>query len=265
MGVEFLTPLDLGVSAVLVLLVGLLSWRMRLDLEKQLAIASLRMVVQLLLIGQILRTLFDNVSLPFVFTISMIMLVIAGREVIARQQRKIRGIHGWLLGTGSMFVSSFGVAFFGLTVVVGNDPWYSPQYAIPLLGMLLGNTMTVVSISLERMSTEVWQQRQVIEQRLLLGQTSRQAIDQIRQNAMRAGMIPVINSMAVAGLVSLPGMMTGQILGGIPPVEAVKYQIMIMFLICGGAGFGSMAAIGMLSRRLFDKRERLRLDIFAKN
>lgn len=265
MGVEFLTPLDLGISAVLVLLVGILSWRMRLGLEKQLAIAACRMVVQLLLIGQILRVLFTNVSLPFVFTISMIMLVIAGREVVARQQRKINGLYGWLLGTGSMFVSSFGVAFFGLNVVVGNDPWYSPQYAIPLLGMLLGNTMTVVSISLDRMSGDIWQQRQIIEQRLLLGQSSREAIAQIRQNAMRGGMIPVINSMAVAGLVSLPGMMTGQILGGTPPTEAVKYQIMIMFLICGGAGFGSMVAIGLLSRRLFDNRHRLRLDVFVSN
>ncbi len=264
MGVEFLTPLDLSISAGLVILVGLLSWRMGLDLEKQLAIAACRMVVQLLFIGQILRVLFANVSLPFVLAISMIMLIVAGREVIARQQRKISGIHGWLLGIGSMFVSSFGVAFFGLTVVVGNDPWYGPQYAIPLLGMLLGNTMTVISISLERMSGEVWQQRQIIEQRLLLGQNSRQAITEIRQQAMRAGMIPVINSMAVAGLVSLPGMMTGQILGGTPPAEAVKYQIMIMFLICGGAGFGSMAAIGMLSRRIFDDRERLRLDVFVK-
>ncbi len=263
MGVEFLTPLDLSISAILVILVGLLSWWMHLDLEKQLAIATCRMVVQLLLIGQILRVLFANVSLPFVFFISMIMLFVAGREVVVRQQRKIRGIHGWVLGTVSMFISSFGVAFFALTVVVGNDPWYSPQYAIPLLGMLLGNTMSVISISLDRMSGDVWQQRQIIEQRLFLGQSSREAIAEIRQRAMRAGMIPIIDSMAVAGLVSLPGMMTGQILGGMPPAEAVKYQIMIMFLICGGAGFGSMAAIGMLSRRIFDERQRLRLDVFA--
>lgn len=73
-------------------------------------------------------------------------------------------------------------------------------------------------------------------------------------------MIPIINSMAAAGIVSLPGMMTGQILAGSPPVEAVKYQILIMFLIAGGTGFGVMAAIGVTARRLFDDRHRLRLD-----
>ncbi len=77
---------------------------------------------------------------------------------------------------------------------------------------------------------------------------------------MRAGMIPIINAMAAAGVVSLPGMMTGQILAGAPPVEAVKYQILIMFLIAAGTGFGTLLAVWAGARRLFDERQRLRLD-----
>ena len=77
---------------------------------------------------------------------------------------------------------------------------------------------------------------------------------------MRSGMIPIINSMAAAGLVSLPGMMTGQILGGSSPMDAVKYQILIMFLIAAGTGFGVMSAMWLLTRKLFDDRDRLRLD-----
>ncbi len=264
MGVKPLSPLDLSLAAILVLLLGILSRRMRLGLEKRLAISALRTTVQLLFIGQVLRVLFSNASFLFVFVISMVMLTVAGREVVVRQHRKIRGFQGWLLGTGSMFISSFAVAFFALAVIIGNDPWYTPQYAIPLLGMLLGNTMNGISLSMDRMTEALWQQRRIVEQRLLLGQTSREAIQEIRQQAMRSGMIPIINAMAAAGLVSLPGMMTGQILGGSSPMDAVKYQILIMFLICAGTGFGVMTAITLTSRKLFDDRDRLRLEVLEK-
>lgn len=94
----------------------------------------------------------------------------------------------------------------------------------------------------------------------MLRQSSDQAAREIRQDAMRSGMIPIINSMAAAGIVSLPGMMTGQILSGTEPVIAVKYQILIMFLIASGTGFGILAAIWMAQSKLFDHRHRLRLD-----
>jgi putative ABC transport system permease protein len=126
--------------------------------------------------------------------------------------------------------------------------------------MMLGNTMSGIALALDRLTQTAWQQRAVIEQRLMLGATRVEAIAQIRREAMRSGMMPIINSMAAAGLVSLPGMMTGQILAGSPPMEAVKYQILIMFLISAGTGFGVTAALWLASRRLFDERHRLRLD-----
>ncbi|NOQ47142.1 MAG: iron export ABC transporter permease subunit FetB [Desulfobulbaceae bacterium] len=264
MDVKPLSAFDLSLAAGLVFLLGILSWRMRLGISKRLAIASLRTTVQLLLIGQVLRILFANASLPFVVAISMVMLVVAGREVTARQHRRIRGYQGWLLGTGSMFISSFTVTIIALVVIIANDPWYTPQYAIPLLGMLLGNTMSGIALSMDRTTETLWQQRQVVEQRLLLGQTSDEATREIRQQAMRTGMMPIINSMAAAGIVSLPGMMTGQILGGSSPMDAVKYQILIMFLICAGTGFGVMAAMWLTGRKLFDDRHRLRLDVLEK-
>jgi len=99
----------------------------------------------------------------------------------------------------------------------------------------------------------------------MLGQSSVQAITDIRRESMRAGMIPIINSMAAAGIVSLPGMMAGQILAGAPPVEAVKYQILVMFLISAGTGFGVVSVLWLLSRRLFDERHRLRFDQLLKD
>jgi putative ABC transport system permease protein len=260
MGVKPLSPLDLSIAACLLIILGLLSRHLKLGLEKQLAVSALRTTVQLLFIGQVLRILFAHASLYFVVAISMVMLAVAGREVMARQHRRLRGSQGWLLGTGSMFISSFSVALIALAVIIANDPWYTPQYAIPLLGMLLGNTMNGISLSMDRMTETLWQQRQLVEQRLLLGESGKEATADIRRQAMRSGMIPIINSMAAAGLVSLPGMMTGQILGGSSPMEAVNYQILIMFLIAAGTGFGVMSAMWLLTRRLFDDRDRLRLD-----
>ena len=160
----------------------------------------------------------------------------------------------------SMFISSFSITVLALGVIIQVKPWYAPQYAIPLLGMLLGNTMNGVSIGLDRLMSTAWDQRAVIEGRLTLGQTWSQAIEAIRRESVRSGLIPIINAMMAAGLVSLPGMMTGQILAGNPPMEAVKYQILIMFLIAGGTGLGTMAAVWLASRHLFDERQRLRLD-----
>jgi putative ABC transport system permease protein len=217
--------------------------------------------VQLLLIGLVLRVLFAQVHLLWVTLMALGMLLAAGREVMARQQRRLRGWWGFGTGTGAMFVSSFAVTVLALVAIVGTEPWYAPQYAIPLLGMLLGNTMTGIALAMDRLTDAAWQQRTVIEQRLLLGEDAGSAFGEIRRESMRTGMIPIVNAMAAAGLVSLPGMMTGQILAGSPPLEAVKYQIMIMFLITAGTGFGVMIALWITARRLFDDRHRLRLDV----
>jgi putative ABC transport system permease protein len=156
------------------------------------------------------------------------------------------------------------VTILALVVIIQGEPWYAPQYAIPLLGMLLGNTMNGIALGMGRLTESAWQQRAVLEARLLLGQGRDEAILDLRRDSVRTGMIPIINSMAAAGLVSLPGMMTGQILAGSPPVEAVKYQILIMFLIAGGTGFGVVVSLWLTARHLFDDRHRLRLDRLGK-
>ena len=159
-----------------------------------------------------------------------------------------------------MFLSSMVTALFALLIIIQHDPWYHPQYAIPLLGMLLGNTMNGISLGMDRLTSAIWQQRRIIEARLALGEPSQTAIRPLRDEAIRTGMIPILNAMAAAGVISLPGMMTGQILSGTPPIEAVKYQILILFLIAGGTGLGVMAAVSISSRRFFDTRERLRTE-----
>ena len=248
------------IAAALVLALALLSIRLQMKIGRQLIIAAIRTAVQLTLIGLVLKVLFENATLLWVSLLAFFMLFVAGREVMMRQERRFKGWWGYAAGTFSMFVSSFAITVFALVVILGNDPWYAPQYAIPLLGMLLGNTMNGIAISMDRLTHAAWEQRDIIEARLMLGESWDQAISDYRRQAVRSGMIPIINAMAAAGIVSLPGMMTGQILAGALPVDAVKYQILIMFLISAGTGLGTLAAVSVGSRRLFDERQRLSLD-----
>jgi putative ABC transport system permease protein len=254
---------DLALAGGLVLILGLLALVLELGLTRQLFVAALRTALQLTLIGLVLKVLFENANLLWVGLMSAVMVLVAGREVVARQKRPFAGIWGFGLGTGAMFIASFAVTILALTVMIGTQPWYEPRYAIPLLGMLLGNTMTGVALGLDRLTSAAWTQRPVIEARLALGQTAIDAIAPLRSDSVRVGLVAIINAMAAAGIVSLPGMMTGQILAGTPPVEAVKYQILIMFLIAAGTGFGTVLAVWVGARRLFDERERLRLDRLA--
>ena len=255
-----LSIIDLMIAASLVVLLAVLSMRLQSNISRQLLIASVRTALQLALIGLVLKVLFENASLVWVTILAFIRLLIAGREVMVRQEYRFKGWWGYAMGTFSMFLSSFAVTIFALIVILGDDPWYTPQYAIPLLGMLLGNTMNGIAIAMDRLTHTAWEQRQVIEARLMLGERWDDAISDYRRQAIRSGMIPIINAMAAAGVVSLPGMMTGQILAGAAPMDAVKYQILIMFLIAAGTGLGTLVAVGLGSKHLFDERQRLCLD-----
>lgn len=255
-----LTPIDLAIASLLVISLSMLSFYLSLGISQKMLVAAARTTAQLLLIGFILKLLFANVHWGWVGLMATIMLLAAGRIVMERQERRFIGWWGYGVGTLSMFLSSFSVTLITLLVIISPDPWYQPQYAIPLLGMMLGNTMNGVALGLERLTSSVYQQRRVIEARLIQGQPWCEAISAIRRDSMRVGMVPMLNAMAAAGVVSLPGMMTGQILAGAEPMEAVKYQILIMFLIASGTGFGTMGAVHFGARRLFDVRERLRLD-----
>ncbi|MBA1146432.1 iron export ABC transporter permease subunit FetB [Ectothiorhodospiraceae bacterium WFHF3C12] len=255
-----LSIIDLVLAAALVAALAVVVWLGRLGVARTMTIAVVRMVIQLSLLGLVLEVLFGVGALHWVALMALVMLLVAGREVSARQKRPLAGLWGFGLSTGAMFLSSFAMAVFALLAVVQPEPWFKPQYAIPLLGMLLGNTMTGIALSLDRLTTDAWEQREIIETRLMLGATWSEAISGLRAQAMRNGMIPMINAMAAAGVVSLPGMMTGQILAGAPPAEAVKYQVLIFLLIVAGTGFGTLLAVWLTALRLFDDRERLRLD-----
>lgn len=251
---------DLILPALLVVMDGALSLVLRLKLEKQLAIATVRMVLQLVLVGYVLTFLFAAVSLLWTALAAIIMVLFAAQEIVARQKRHLPGIWSYGLGVGCTLLAAGTVTMFSLLTELRPDPWYHPRYALPLLGMILGNTMTGISLGLDVLTNGLVRERAAVEACLALGGTRYQALLPVLRDAMRSGLMPTINSMAAIGLVSLPGMMTGQILAGVEPIDAVKYQLLVMFLIAGGTGLGTLAAVMGGARLLTDHRHRLRLD-----
>jgi putative ABC transport system permease protein len=218
------------------------------------------MGVQLSLVGVVLTTLFSLVSPLWTGLAALVMVLFAGHEAAQRQERRYSGWWSYGLGTGCMMVSSVVVTVFALLTALRPNPWYDPRYAIPLLGMILGNCMTGIALGLDTLTTSLVSRRAGVEAQLMLGATRREAVAPVTRQALRSALMPTINSMSATGVVSLPGMMTGQILGGVPPAEAVKYQILVMFLIAGGTGLGAVTAVLGGVYRLTDGRHRLRLD-----
>lgn len=255
-----LTYTDLCLASLLIVILAALSFRFRLGLERQIVVAAIRTFVQLIMVGYILRFVFMQANVVWVASISIIMLLLGGKEIRDRQRTKLKGWWSFGVGTSAMFLSSFLLMIVTLNFIINIEPWYTAQYSLPILGILLGNTMTGIALSLNYLVDVTLQQKAIIEQRLFLGQTRSHVMSQICKDAIRIGMIPRINAMATAGIVSLPGMMTGQILAGNAPVEAVKYQILVMFLVSAGTGFGVLLAIWYTSKRFFDTRHRLRID-----
>jgi UDP-glucose/iron transport system permease protein len=255
-----LTYSDLILPALLVVMDGALSIVLHLRLERQLAIASFRMVLQLVLVGYVLTFLFAAVSPLWTALAALTMIVFASREIVARQKRRLPSVWGYGLGAGCMLLAAGTVTMFALLTALRPDPWYHPRYALPLLGMILGNTMTGISLGLDVLTNSLVRERAAVEACLALGGTRYQALLPIVRDALRNGFMPIMNSMAAIGIVSLPGMMTGQILAGVEPVDAVRYQLLVMFLIAGGTGLGTLAAVLGGAHLLTDHRHRLRLD-----
>lgn len=247
-GVIELGAVQLATATLLVVAAGCVSVMLRLQVEWRLAIAAVRTVVQLGLIGFVLEEIFALDRPSLVVALVLAMTVFAGREAASRSSRSYKWIFmdAWLAMAASCLVVGGVVT----QLVIGVDPWFDPQYVIPLLGMILGNSLTGISLCLDRLLEHLQARTHEIELRLCFGATRREALEAPVRAAVRTGLIPVINAMAAAGIVSLPGMMTGQILAGSPPLQAVAYQIVVMFMIAASAAGGSMMVALLAARRL---------------
>lgn len=253
-----LGPLQLAVATLLVVAAGAISLVLRLGIERRLAISAVRTVVQLGLLGLILERVFSLRHPLAIVGILVLMTIFAAREAASRTSKVYRGImlDAWL----AMAVSCFAVGGVVTQIVVGVEPWYEPQYVIPLVGMILGNSLTGIALGLDRFLDHLSTRHAEIELRLAYGATRREALAEPLRDAVRTGMVPIINAMAAAGIVSLPGMMTGQILAGTAPLQAVAYQIVVMFMIAAAVAGGAMAVVLLAGRHFMGADAVLRLD-----
>lgn len=248
----------LAAAAALVLINGALSLWLQLGLERRLLVASVRTVVQLTLLGYVLVPIFRWQNPLLVLVLCFAMVALAAREAVRRTSRRYRGIA--LSTFAAVSLGAVTTAVFGAGLVIGADPWWQPRYLVPLLGMILGNVLTGISLGLDRCLTDLDENRGRVEALLALGATRWEAARPVATEALRIGMIPILNSMTVVGLVTIPGMMTGQLLGGAPPDVASRYQILVMFLIAGATGLGAATAILISIAALFDRQHRLRAE-----
>ncbi|NEX59963.1 ABC transporter permease [Noviherbaspirillum galbum] len=251
---------DLGIAALLVLLNAAISLALDLRLHRGILWSALRMVMQLLLVGLVLRTVFALASPAATAGIGMLMLAATAREVAIRPSHALRGMAAYRLAAVVVATASVMTALLALLTAIRPDPWYEARYALPILGIVLGSVLTSASLSLDTFLSTVVRDRREIEARLALGETIRHALTGPLRTGIRRGLIPVTNQMAAAGIITLPGTMTGQILAGMDPLEAVKYQILLLFLLAGASGLAAVGAVWLASRAVTDARQRLRVD-----
>ena len=228
----FLSPWRLAIAFIPVLGVLYITYAWSLNFKNTLYALG-RMLVQLIIIGYLLTYIFESDSMLITIIVLMVMIFFSGWIALLsiselRRDLITKALYAIILGGGvTLIIISQGV--------LSLKPWYFPRYLIPLAGMIFANAKNTVSLAAERFKAET--ERGVL-------------YEEARKIAMRAALIPVINALFAVGLVSLPGMMTGQILSGVSPLMAVRYQIMVMCMIFSSAGFSTFLFLIFIKNNL---------------
>ena len=249
---------QLAIGLVFILAAGIVSLCHALKLEKDLLVGTIRAFLQLFLLGFILKYIFQLNNVGLILGVFGFMIFFAAWEI--RNRVKEREVSFFWPMFFSMALSFVIVSYMVTAVLVNVEPWWKPQYFIPLGGMVIGNSMNAIAIALERLLDELRKRRLEVEALLCLGATYKEASKDILRNAIRAGMIPSINSMMGVGIVFIPGMMTGQIIAGANPLQAVRYQIIVMIMLVGSTAIGSFLIVYLVRKLCFGSGERLLLN-----
>ena len=253
----------LAYASVPVFVAILLLSVLKLGQVRPLLIALVRLTLQITLLGFVLEWLFGTESPVIVGLIATLMLAVSAHTVgsrIPRGRWALRVEAFLAIGMTAIFV--FGIS---LKMTLELVPWYTPKVVIPLLGMILGNSVTAVALAAERFESELKADRDRVELRLALGASSRQAATPALRSAIRAALTPIINNMMIAGIVAIPGMTTGQLLAGAKVADAVRYQVLIYFGITATVALSTMILLFARLRRYFTPWAQLRLEAIAGN
>ncbi len=219
---------DLSLSVGLILIAVGISRQQKLGLVKDFVIGAIRTVVQLVLVGYALVYIFALDRWYLTLALLAIMLIVAVNAANGRQKKPNPQLK-WITGSAMLLGSGLTLVYV-MMLVVRVEPWHNPRYLIPLFGMIVGSAMNGAALAIERLNSEMETRSGEIEAYLALGANYRQASAQPVRQALRASLIPTVNGLMVVGIVTLPGMMTGQILAGSSPLTAVRYQIVVVFM-----------------------------------
>ena len=231
-------------SLILVAIALLLSWIERAKLESDIIIGTVRAFVQLLAIGYLLDYIFDLRRLEYMLLLLAAMVLIGAFTSSRRAFRKRLGFMAATVGLGAGTALTIGLM---IAVKIIN---MEPKFLIPFSGMVIGNSMRACSVLFDRLTSEVKASTPRIEAALALGATSSQAASTATRASFRASMIPILDSLKVVGLIQLPGTMTGMLIAGARPTEAIRYQIVIMYMIMCAVCI-SMTLVILLSRKMY--------------
>ena len=267
------TDNDLSIGRVLVsflpllLLISFASLRLGLHrLAVDVLIASARTLVQLTCLGAVLKPVFgakEHSRLGTCSYVLLFMLPLAAYEATARSPLTYSGAYlAALAGLTAGVITSLSVAIF---IIVKPSPWFCPRVVVPLGGMLISNALSGTALAASEMLNELQNRSERIDLLLAFGATPWEATWSSIASILSKALVPTVNSMNVIGLVAIPGMMTGQVLGGASPVRAARYQIMIMYLIAASTALSSGVATLLAVGSLFDKRGVYRTDYIVAN
>ncbi len=263
-----MNAIDISVSGLLfgLLLVApclLLVWQLRLGFNKQLGIAVLRMLIQLGFVAVYLKYIFllNNAFINIAYVLGMVL--IAAFSAIRTSNLNVKKL--WFPTFLSMlFPTLFTLIYFNATIVKLEN-LFQAEILIPVAGLMLGNTLKSNIVALKTFFNQARREDKTYLYLLATGATRLEATRPFLKEAIRTAMAPNLATMATVGLVSLPGVMTGQILGGSDPVLAVKYQVMVMIIIFFNSLLSNLLQLFMIVRKGYDKRDRLDKGIMIKN
>ncbi len=246
--------LELSLATLFIMAAGAASIAMSLGLLQTLAIATLRTYLQLMALGFVLTWIFEIDSVWIVLGVFLLMMLMTAQILLQRVKHKPPNLY---LSTLTAVVLSGIVVTFSVTgAIVQVEPWYDPRYVLTIGGMVLGNSMNGIALTLERFFDDLKKRTAEVNQALAFGATPWEASRPSIRTALNAGLTPTINSMSAVGLVAIPGMMTGQLLAGADPVEAAKYQIVVMLMISAATALGAMCSVYLVYERAFDQEWR---------
>lgn len=253
-GAVQLNIIQFSMIYLLLLIVLFIMKKSKINQTRLLLLASLRMTVQLVLAGLILTYIFGNPHPAFVVLYIVIMAGYSIRRVLSKS-KDINKTFKIAIAV-SMTLSGVSVLCFFVIAVVGENI-FNPQYTIPLAGMIIGNSMTGITLGLKTFTENIKKERNRIDALLNLGVTPKKVLLPFVNNSLETALLPTLNNMLGMGIVSLPGMMTGQILSGTVPTTAIMYQIAIMIAICTAVCLTVFCSLQFGFKTLYNKRNQI--------